>query len=101
MNWNKYAVYSSKEKTIEQAEVAELEDTETNSHLIVWNDEVNSFDHVINTLIEVCKHTTTQAEQCTMLIHYKGKCDVKKGSFATLRPMAEAIIDRGIQATIE
>jgi ATP-dependent Clp protease adaptor protein ClpS len=56
---------------------------------------------VIDTLITVCKHTTTQAEQCTMLIHYKGKCDVKKGSFDFLRPMAEAIIDRGIQATVE
>jgi ATP-dependent Clp protease adaptor protein ClpS len=101
MNSNKYAMYGSKEKTIEQAEIAELEDTETNNHLIVWNDEVNTFEHVIDTLIEVCKHTKTQAEQCTMLIHYKGKCDVKKGSFTTLRPMAEAIIDRGIQATIE
>jgi ATP-dependent Clp protease adaptor protein ClpS len=78
-----------------------LEKTSAEHHLIVWNDEVNTFDHVIDTLIEVCKHTSTQAEQCTILIHHKGKCDVKKGSFKTLRPMAEAIIDRGIQATIE
>jgi ATP-dependent Clp protease adaptor protein ClpS len=70
-------------------------------HLIVWNDDVNSFDHVINTLIEICHHEPHQAEQCTWLIHYKGKCDVQKGSFDKLKKMAEAIIDRGINATIE
>jgi ATP-dependent Clp protease adaptor protein ClpS len=96
-NW----IYAAKEQTIEQVDLLEEVDAEINNNLIVWNDEVNTFEHVIDTLIEVCKHTKTQAEQCTMLIHYKGKCDVKKGSFTTLRPMAEAIIDRGIQATIE
>jgi ATP-dependent Clp protease adaptor protein ClpS len=94
-------IHAAKEQTIEKIELLEEVDTDINNNLIVWNDEINTFDHVINTLIEICKHTSTQAEQCTMLIHYKGKCDVKKGSFATLRPMAEAIIDRGIQATIE
>jgi ATP-dependent Clp protease adaptor protein ClpS len=93
---------STKQKEAFQEEVDLLEkEIDQAHHLIVWNDEVNTFDHVIDTLIAICKHTTTQAEQCTMLIHYKGKCDVKKGSFDFLRPMAEAIIDRGIQATVE
>jgi ATP-dependent Clp protease adaptor protein ClpS len=91
---------NTKEKQQDDVLLAE-NDVSENHDLIVWNDEVNSFDHVINTLVEVCKHTKTQAEQCTMLIHYKGKCAVKKGSFDYLRPMAEAIIDRGIQATVD
>lgn len=69
--------------------------------LIVWNDEVNTFDHVINSLIEVCEHTQEQAEQCSLFIHYKGKYPVKSGSFEYLEPRAVALIDRGIQATID
>lgn len=69
--------------------------------LIVWNDDVNTFDWVIETLIEVCRHTQEQAEQCTLLIHHKGKCDVKRGSYDELEPMCTAITDRGISATIE
>lgn len=70
-------------------------------NLIVWNDDVNTFDWVIESLVDVCQHETMQAEQCAMIIHYKGKCGVKKGSFDDLRPKAEALIDRGIQATID
>jgi ATP-dependent Clp protease adaptor protein ClpS len=69
--------------------------------LIVWNDDVNTFDWVIETLIEVCGHTQEQAEQCTLLIHFKGKCDVKRGSYEELEPKCTAITDRGINATIE
>lgn len=69
--------------------------------LIVWNDEVNTFDHVIDSLVDVCEHTPEQAEQCALIIHHKGKYGVKKGSFEFLRPRAEALIDRGIQATID
>jgi ATP-dependent Clp protease adaptor protein ClpS len=68
--------------------------------LVVFNDDFNTFDHVINTLIKVCKHTQEQAEQCTLLIHYKGKCTVRTGSFDELRPMREAICDVGIDAKI-
>ncbi len=68
--------------------------------LIVFNDDFNTFDHVIQTLIRVCKHTTEQAEQCTWLIHYKGKCAVKNGSMEELKPMREAICDAGIDARI-
>jgi ATP-dependent Clp protease adaptor protein ClpS len=91
-------------KTAYQEEVLTdvLEAVETTDlmDLIVFNDDVNTFDHVINTLIRVCKHTQEQAEQCTMLIHYKGKCAVKNGSFDYLKPMREAICEAGIDARI-
>jgi len=74
---------------------------ESLNNLIVWNDEVNTFDWVISSLVDVCEHTTEQAEQCALFIHHKGKYAVKKGSFEELRPQAEALIDRGIQATID
>lgn len=69
--------------------------------LIVWNDEVNTFDWVIETLVEVCNHTVEQAEQCALLIHFKGKCVVKNGDYDTLKPMCDTITERGIGATIE
>jgi len=75
---------------------------EGNSYiLVVWNDDVNTFEWVIQTLIEVCGHSAEQAEQCAMIIHFKGKYGVKEGDFDTLKPMCEAICDRMIQATIE
>lgn len=68
--------------------------------LIVYNDDVNTFEHVIETLVAVCKHTPEQAEQCTIIIHFKGKCAVKKGSFEELIPMRTALCDRGLSAEI-
>lgn len=68
--------------------------------LVVFNDDVNTFEHVIQVLMKVCKHTHEQAEQCTLIIHYKGKCSVKKGSREELKPMCEAILEAGIQAAI-
>lgn len=70
-------------------------------HLIVWNDEVNTFDWVIETLVEVCGHTEEQAEQCALFVHTKGKYAVKNGDYDTLKPMCDAITDRGINATVE
>ena len=78
-----------------------LTEVESPYSLIVWNDEVNSFDWVIQTLIEVCNHSTEQAEQCAMIIHTQGKYAVKQGSYEELKPMCDAITDRGIGATIE
>jgi ATP-dependent Clp protease adaptor protein ClpS len=69
--------------------------------LIVWNDEVNTFQWVIETLMEICGHSYEQAEQCSYIIHFQGKYSVKQGSFDELRPMCEAITDRGIGATVE
>ena len=69
--------------------------------LIVWNDEVNTFEWVIETLIEVCGHNFEQAEQCSLIIHFHGKYAVKQGSYEVLNPLREAILERGINATIE
>lgn len=68
--------------------------------LVVFNDDVNTFEHVIETLIKICGHTSEQAEQCTLLIHYKGKCTVKHGSFDELASMRNAICQKGISAEV-
>ena len=83
--------------TIEDEDV----DIERGCSLVIWNDDVNTFDWVIETLIDVCKHNTQQAEQCALLIHLKGKCIVKNGSYSFLKPQRDAIIERFINATIE
>ena len=77
-----------------------LEAVEKDSELIVFNDEVNTFDHVINTLIRVCKHSSEQAQQCTLIIHFKGKCTVKTGPIEKLKSACKGILDAGIQAEI-
>jgi ATP-dependent Clp protease adaptor protein ClpS len=69
--------------------------------LIVWNDEVNTFEWVIETLVEVCGHSAEQAEQCAYIIHFQGKYAVKQGSYDDLKPQCDAITDRGIGATLE
>lgn len=74
---------------------------ENDCQLIVWNDEINTFEWVIETLIKVCNHTAEQAEQCALIIHTKGKCSVKDGVYDTLKPMCDDITERGIGATIE
>ena len=84
----------------ELVDVLVAEEEDEGRGLIVFNDEVNTFEHVIETLIKVCKHEPTQAEQCTMIIHFKGKCEVKKGSYEYLKPMKEGILDKGINAVI-
>lgn len=68
--------------------------------LVVYNDDVNTFDHVIDALIQYCGHTFEQAEQCTLIIHFKGKCSVKIGDFEELEPVRTAITDNGISAEI-
>lgn len=87
--------------TQDQIDISLLEEDLFAFHLIVWNDDINTFDWVIQTLIEVCGHEREQAEQCTMLIHFKGKCSVKVGAYDTLKQMCDGITDRGIGATIE
>ena len=68
--------------------------------LIIYNDDYNTFDHVITSLMKVCKHEPEQAEQCTYLIHYQGKCHVKHGDWDTLEPMCTALLERGLTAEI-
>ncbi len=88
-------------KPFETEETDELVISDAPMHLIIWNDEVNTIEWVIETLIDVCGHTQEQAEQCAYLIHTKGKYAVKNGDYETLKPMCDAILDRGINATIE
>lgn len=85
----------TEEEVLVQEQKVELKD------LIIYNDDVNTFEFVIESLIEICKHNAIQAEQCTFLIHHKGKCSVKRGEFEKLEPMAVAFLDRGISAKIE
>ena len=89
---------SLKEKTSE----ATLLDEKTlkQNEIILYNDDVNTFDHVINTLIEVCNHTPEQAEQCTWIIHYKGKCTVKTGAYDDLEPRCSLLLQAGLSAEI-
>jgi ATP-dependent Clp protease adaptor protein ClpS len=84
----------------EQADVLEAVETTDVMDLVVFNDDINTFEHVIDTLIRVCEHTAEQAEQCTLIIHHRGKCTVKNGTFDFLRPMREAICEAGIDARI-
>ncbi len=69
--------------------------------LILHNDDIHTFDYVIESLISICKMEAVHAEQCTYLVHYKGKCDVKKGTANYLKPLKDGLIDRGLNATIE
>jgi ATP-dependent Clp protease adaptor protein ClpS len=71
-----------------------------NNEIVLHNDDVNTFDHVIETLIRVCKHDALQAEQCALLVHYKGKCTVKTGTIEELKPQCSALLDAGLSAEI-
>ena len=92
-------------KPASDTELLEIEDVLTDTtdpyQLVVWNDDVNTFEWVIETLIEICGHTYEQAEQCAYIIHFNGKYAVKEGTYEELRPKCEAILDRGISATLE
>lgn len=87
--------------TREKEETEVLTSHEEPCSLIVWNDEVNTFEWVIETLMEVCNHSYEQAEQCSYIIHFRGKYAVKQGSYEELKPQCDAITERGIGATIE
>lgn len=74
---------------------------EVNLHeIILFNDDVNTFDFVIDSLIEICDHTAEQAEQCALLVHYKGKCAVKTGEYNELKPRCTQLLTRGLSAEI-
>ena len=86
---------------LEEEQTDLLTDNGNTCQLIVWNDEVNTFEWVIDTLINICGHTPEQAEQSAMIIHTKGKYAVKEGTYETLKRMADSITERGIGATVE
>lgn len=69
--------------------------------LVLYNDDVNTFDHVIESLIDICEHDVVQAEQCTYIVHYNGKCSVKNGTYLKLKPMKEGLCERGLSAVIK
>jgi ATP-dependent Clp protease adaptor protein ClpS len=93
--------YSILPGTKQEFETDTLTVTEEPCRLIVWNDEVNTFEAVIDALMEICHHSEEQAEQCAMIIHTRGKYAVKEGHYEQLKPMCDAITDRGIGATVE
>ncbi|WP_162053507.1 ATP-dependent Clp protease adaptor ClpS [Pontibacter pamirensis] len=95
MNWEREILHK------EEFEVELLEESTDLRNLVVYNDDVNTFDYVIETLIKVCRHTQEQAEQCTMLIHYKGKCTVKVGSYEELMGMCTSLHQKDLSADIE
>jgi ATP-dependent Clp protease adaptor protein ClpS len=86
------------EKT--QQDTSVLEAVDINNEIVLFNDDVNTFDHVIETLIAVCNHTAIQAEQCAILVHYKGKCTVKTGLFEELKPQCTQLLEAGLSAEI-
>lgn len=88
--------------TREKVEELVLTDTESSEahHLVLYNDDFNTFDHVIYTLIKVCEHSAEQAEQCSLIVHYKGKCTVKSGEIEDLKPRCQALLDAGLSAKI-
>jgi ATP-dependent Clp protease adaptor protein ClpS len=89
---------STREKVLE--EVLVEEGILGNSEIVLYNDDVNTFDHVIDTLIRVCRHTSEQAEQCSIIVHYNGKCTVKTGDFDELKPQCSQLLEAGLSAEI-
>ncbi|GAA4048751.1 ATP-dependent Clp protease adaptor ClpS [Flavobacterium chungnamense] len=89
---------STIEKTQEEVSVQEL--VGINNEIVLYNDDVNTFDHVIDTLIRVCEHTSEQAEQCAILVHYKGQCTVKTGAFNELKSQCTQLLEAGLSAEI-
>jgi ATP-dependent Clp protease adaptor protein ClpS len=89
---------STKEKIQEATEV--LTDEQQENQIVLFNDDVNTFDHVINMLIYACEHTPEQAEQCAIIVHYKGKCTVKSGPYDELEPRCSMLLDAGLSAEI-
>lgn len=85
----------------ELVDVLEKDINTTTSQLIVFNDDFNTFDWVIQSLMEICNHTFQQSEQLSILIHYNGKAIIKSGSVSALEPMKDGLVDRGISAVIE
>lgn len=96
--WNFIHVMSTKEKI--KKDISVLEKESRQNEIVLYNDEVNTFDHVINMLIYACEHTPEQAEQCSIIVHYKGKCTVKTGDYNELEPRCSMLLEAGLSAEI-
>ncbi len=90
-----------KEVTIKEEEVALLDEISEEYKVLLYNDDVNTFDWVIECLIDICKHDELQAEQCALLVHYKGKAIVKVGGIEEMKTICEALCDRDLAAAVE
>mgnify|MGYP001092132016 FL=1 len=89
---------STKEEVLEQVDLKTQKQRE--NEIVLYNDDYNTFDHVIETLIYACEHTPEQAEQCSILVHFKGKCTVKTGPYDELEPRCFKLLDAGLSAEI-
>ncbi len=99
MFYNHIKDYDDPKRKYEE-EVLVLDDTDEVYKLVLHNDDIHTFDYVIDSLVEICKHTLEQAEQCTLLVHFKGKCTVKTGSLDLLKPMHEKLLSRELTSEI-
>lgn len=90
---------STQEQVLPELEMEVLEQKE--NKIVLFNDEVNTFDHVIDMLVAACDHTPVQAEQCSLIVHYKGKCNVKSGDYKDLEPRCTALLEAGLTAEIQ
>jgi ATP-dependent Clp protease adaptor protein ClpS len=95
---NKQFAMSTKEKQLEELLIEE--ETVKQNEIVLFNDDVNTFDHVIDTLIYACDNTPEQAEQCSIIVHYKGKCTVKTGPYDDLKPRCSKLLQAGLSAEI-
>lgn len=89
---------STREKLLE--ELLLEEETLKQNEIVLFNDDVNTFEHVIDTLIDVCEHSPEQAEQCSLIVHYNGKCTVKTGEYDDLKPRCSRLLQAGLNAEI-
>ena len=88
-------------ETLVQEEVLVDEKLTDQHNIILFNDDVNSFDHVIDQLVKYCKHNSIQAEQCAHIVHHNGKCTVKNGDYEELKPICSALLEKGLSAEIQ
>lgn len=101
--WSSFAAHQVKDgfgKEETSTETLLDEQLANNNEIVLFNDDVNTFDHVIDTLIYACDHTPEQAEQCSIIVHYKGKCTVKTGPYEELEPRCSMLLNAGLSAEI-
>ena len=88
-------------EVLDNPNVEELTNKNNLKSIIVYNDDHNTFEHVIRCFIEILNHSSTQAEQCTHLIHFKGKASVKSGTLEELKPYKNGLTNKGLSAIIK
>ena len=97
---HKKLIISSQPKIDPEHQIQQIVKTKREHELVLYNDDVNTFDHVIESLVAICNHSHEQAEQCALLVHYKGKCTVKTGSYDELEPLCSRLLEVGLSAEI-